>query len=68
MPFRPEGTPDISRWWNHRKQSHYLSRPGGATDSYWSVAPSGLEDWADAVPVVPPPANIRSASGAKTRD
>src|SRR5215471_6928507 len=60
------GTADISRWWNHRKQSGSLSSPGGATDRLGSVAPPGLGNWSDAVPVVPPPANIRRPSGTKT--
>src|SRR5262249_15688126 len=65
--FRSGGTPDISRWWKHQeirqplipapegRQTKLICRPFGAGRI---VTP--------AFPVVPPPANVRCASGAKT--
>ncbi len=40
--------------------------PEGATDQARSIAPSGLGRYWRSFPVVPPPANIRCASGTKT--
>src|SRR5262245_10422559 len=62
----PGGTPEISRWWNHRDCDPILSNPGGATDRSRSVAPPGLGGSTGLAPVVPPPANLHRASGAKT--
>src|SRR5262245_40429603 len=62
----PGGTPEISRWWNHRDCDPILSSPGGATDRDRSVAPPGLGGSTGLVPVVTPPANFHRASGAKT--
>src|SRR5215470_11149042 len=64
--FRPGGTPEISRWWNHRDSDLKFSSPGGAADRDWSVALSGLGCSTGLVPVVAPPANFHCASGAKT--
>ncbi len=64
--IRPGGTPEISRWWNHRERDPKTPSPGGATDQDWSVAPPGPEGSTGLVPVVPPPANLRCASGTKT--
>src|SRR5262249_40670585 len=66
ITLRPGGTPEISRWWNHRDCDPILFSPGGATDRSRSVAPPGLGGSAALVPVVPPPANFQRASGAKT--
>src|SRR5262245_16420256 len=62
----PGGTPEISRWWNHRDCDPILSSPGGATDRSRSVAPPGLGGSTGLVPVVTPPVNFHRASGAKT--
>src|SRR5215470_16404308 len=66
ITLRPGGTPEICRWWNHRDCDPILSSPGGATDRSRSVAPPGLGGSTGLVPVVPPPANLHRASGAKT--
>src|SRR5262245_52653728 len=54
ITLRPGGTPEISRWWNHRDCDPILSSPGGATDRDRSVAPPGLGGSTVLVPVVTP--------------
>src|SRR5262249_60999883 len=66
ITLRHGGTPEISRWWNNRDCDPILSSPGGATDGPRSVAPPGLGGSTGLIPVVPPPANLHRASGAKT--
>src|SRR5262245_272851 len=63
--FRPGGTPDISRWWNHRGQWLIaFPAPEGRHTEAGLPPLLGWEDYLSRTPVVPPPANIRSASGA----
>src|SRR5215475_8476567 len=66
ITLRPGGTPEIGRWCNHRDRDHKNPSPGGATDRSRSIAPPGLGGSTGLVPVVPPPANLHRASGAKT--
>jgi len=42
-----------------------LVAPAGATDQAWSIAPAGAGNLFGLLPVVPPPANLRCASGTK---
>src|SRR5262245_66479972 len=67
ITLRPGGTPEISRWWNHRDCDPILSSPGGATDRSRSVAPPGLGGSTGLVPVVTPPANLHRASRSEER-
>jgi hypothetical protein len=64
--FRPGGTPDISRWWNHRDRVRPTSQPRRGDRPDLVCRPSGAERTFGPFPVVPPPANIRCASGTKT--
>ena len=66
--FCAGGAADISRWWDHREQWPItLPAPEGRQMKAWSVAPPGLGRMLNAIPVVPPPANIRRPSGTKER-
>jgi len=66
----PEGTPDISRWRNHRMRSETLAQPRRGDRPGLVCRPSGAGNrsihWPRWLRCAPPPANIRCASGAKT--
>src|SRR5215467_6700074 len=65
--FRPGGTPDISRWWNHRKLGQCVSLAPEGRQTRLVRRPSGAGQIVlSAFPVVPPPANVRCASDTKT--
>src|SRR5262249_43402 len=66
ITLRPGGTLEISRWGSHWDCDSILSSPEAPIDRCWSVAPPGLGGSTGLAPVVPPPANLHRASGAKT--
>src|SRR5262245_7468195 len=63
--FVPEGHRKLAGGGTTGTASTQSSRPERATDQARSVAPAGARWSFQLVPVVPPPANFRRASGTK---